>query len=97
MQAKYYVEYTLILSTSTLLPGNVNIVAGGSPSAIIYDPNNGYIYVADAGTNVVYVIDPNTNHIIDKIPVGNEPIAMFYDSKNGYIYMLLIMKVDPFL
>ena len=38
---------------------------------VAYDPSNGYIYVADSGSDSVSVINGATNTVIATITVGN--------------------------
>jgi len=61
------------------------IPVGTWPVGVAYDPSNGYIYVADSGSNTVSVIDGTT--VIATIPVGIEPAGVAYDPSNGYIYV----------
>jgi 40-residue YVTN family beta-propeller repeat len=83
-----YVKYTLDLLNNTLINGNfVNTVNGLGPWGIAYDPSNGYLYVADYGSDTVSVIDGATNTVIAKITVGIYPKGVAYDPSNGYIYV----------
>lgn len=81
------------ISTSTF-QGNYSTV---SIFDMIYDPGNGYLYGsgfysnASSSTpipeNVLMVINPNTNKVIDMIQLSSQaPDQMAYDSANGYIY-----------
>jgi len=84
-----YVKYTLDLTNNTLINGNFVTTAGAintmHPLGIAYDPSNGYIYVADAGSDTVSVINGTT--VIATIRVGSEPAGIAYDPSNGYIYV----------
>ncbi len=82
-----YVKYTLVLINNTLLKGNVPYGNGIAPCALAYDSANGYIYVANGGSNTVSVINGATNTVIDNITVGNRPYAIAYDPANGYVYV----------
>ena len=64
-----------------------NITVGSNPEGIAYDPSNGYIYVADHGSDTVSVINGTT--VIATIPVGpvSGPTGVAYDPSNGYIYV----------
>lgn len=93
------------MNTSPGSPGVIAIINGTSivstitsgvvshPWAVVYDPSNGYIYVADENGSVVNVI--GGNKVIDTIFTGYNPnssIGMFfggiaYDSANGYVYV----------
>ena len=50
-----------------------------------YDSGNGYVYVANSGSNNVSVISGTT--VVATIPVGNIPYGVAYDSENGYVYV----------
>lgn len=58
---------------------------GGSPSAglpyaIVYDPNNNFVYFTDNDSNRISVIDTSTNRIIFKnVTVGQFPSGIAYD------------------
>ena len=84
-----YVKYTLILVNNTLVNGNFVVYTGNAlaPYGIAYDPSNGYIYVTDAGSGTVSVINGATNTVIATIPVGIWPWGVAYDPSNGYIYV----------
>ena len=83
-----YVKYTLDLLNNTLINGNFVITSNATePWGIAYDPSNGYIYVADTGSNTVSVIDGANNTVIATIPVGRGPSGVVYDPSNGYIYV----------
>ncbi len=65
-----------------------NIIhVGTSPFDIAYDSDNGKMYVADAGSNTVSVINASTHQIIATIPVGVEPFGVAYDSGNKKVYV----------
>jgi len=81
-----YVKYTLDLISNTLINGNfVNKGNAMEPWGIAYDPSNGYLYVADTGSNTVSVINGAT--VIATIPVGFYPWGVAYDPSNRYIYV----------
>ena len=61
------------------------IPVGPYPEGIAYDPSNGYIYVANDGSNTVSVINGTT--VIATITVGQWPTGVAYDPSNGYIYV----------
>jgi len=78
---------TLVLSNGTLVPGNVLPASGGYPVAVAYDSANGYVYVANYGSNNVAVINATTDKVVDWVPVGVSPDALVYDNANGYVYV----------
>ena len=73
-----------------------NITVGAAPTGVVYDSENGYVYVASA--DAVSVID-GSNKVIETIPLqglSNNGIAQMnfgslnliaYDSKNNMIYV----------
>src|SRR5205823_6460571 len=61
------------------------VPTGTYPLAVAYDSGNGYIYVANPGSNAVSVI--NGTAVVATLPVGNQPYGVGYDSGNGYIYV----------
>ncbi|WP_054849815.1 YncE family protein [Vulcanisaeta sp. JCM 14467] len=83
-----YVKYTLLCDNELQSgPLNYTVLCATSPRGIIYDPLNGYIYIADDYANTVDVLDPMNNSIIATIPVGLYPYYITYDPKNGYLYV----------
>lgn len=77
-----------VISGSTLqivglIPGEGNY-QGGSPSAglpyaIVYDPNNNFVYFTNNDSNRISVIDTSTNRIIQNVTVGQFPSGIAYD------------------
>ncbi len=69
------------------------IATGRLPAAIIYDPSNRYIYVANYGSNSISIYNGLTANTpaIAQISVGNGPgagfNAMTYDGVNGNVYV----------
>ena len=49
------------------------IPVGSSPAGIAFNPDNGFLYVANLDSNTVSVIDPATNTVVVTIPVGSGP------------------------
>ncbi|EQD58010.1 hypothetical protein B2A_04568, partial [mine drainage metagenome] len=75
--------------------GPINVMSGEpTPTGIIYDPANRYVYVADYCANQVAIYDgTNTTSTgpIGTLAVGQGPGAgfnsMIYDSTNGNVYV----------
>jgi YVTN family beta-propeller protein len=67
------------------------IIVGSQPvsihfilnNGIAFDPDNGFMYVANQNSGTVSVIDPPTNTVIDTIPVGATSIAIAFDLDTG--------------
>lgn len=53
----------------------------------VFDPANGYIYVANEGSGSVSVIDGSTNQVINTIIGVADPVQLAYDSANEDIYV----------
>ena len=62
-----------------------NVSTGANPSAIAYDPSNGYIYVANYGGGTVSII--NGTALVTTVSTGSQPNGALYDSANGYVYV----------
>ena len=83
-----YVKDTLVLSNNTLVKGNfINSGNGIHPTGVSFDSSNGYVYVTNLGSNIVFVINGATNKVIDNITVGSFPKGVSFDSSNGYVYV----------
>ena len=65
-----------------------NITVGNGPEQMLYDPSNGYIYVANTMSNSISVIDPSIRAAIKTITSLSRPLYMLYDPSNGYIYVV---------
>jgi YVTN family beta-propeller protein len=59
------------------------------PVGLAYNPANNYIYVPALGSNRVFVIDSNTNSVIDVVAlgIGNRPSAIAYNPINHNMYV----------
>ncbi len=62
------------------------VTVGSQAEAAAYDPINGYMYVANYGSNTVSVIN-SSNSVIATFNVGSGPNAIAYDPSNYYIYV----------
>ncbi len=66
----------------------ISVISVGSlPETGVYDPYNGYVYIANALSNNVSVINTVTNTVIASIPVGKEPVGIAYSSVSNDIYV----------
>src|SRR3989442_13193252 len=61
------------------------VAVGVYPVGVAYDSGNGYVYVANLGSNDVSVISGTT--VVATIPVGIGPHGVAYNSENGYVYV----------
>jgi YVTN family beta-propeller protein len=62
-----------------------NIDVGSEPTSATYDPANGYVYVTNALSGNVSVIDGT--RVAGTVSVGSEPESATYDGTNGYVYV----------
>ncbi|MCI4345502.1 MAG: YncE family protein [Thermoplasmata archaeon] len=66
--------------------GNSSSIHVGSwPEGAAYDPTNGYLYVANSGSNNVSVI--NGTKLIATVGAGSSPVSVTYDGTNGFVYV----------
>jgi 40-residue YVTN family beta-propeller repeat len=63
------------------------IAVGTSPHGVAYSPSNDRIYVANASSNNVSVINPATNTVVTSIAVGTSPHGVAYSPSNDRIYV----------
>jgi YVTN family beta-propeller protein len=64
------------------------INVGTNPFNMIYNPDNGNLYVVDNPSNTVYVISRSNNQIIGSISVNLHPDRIVYDPDNHNLYLL---------
>ena len=72
-------------SNPTLVTGNISTQS--NPYGMAVDTMNGYLYVADYGTNNVSIINPSTGMIMKNITVGTNPEFIAFDSANNFLYV----------
>jgi YVTN family beta-propeller protein len=80
---------TYQVTENDALPGFVvdTIPVGTFPFDVAFNPDNGFLYVANAGSNTVSVIDPATNTVVATITVGGSPIGIAFNPDNGFMYV----------
>src|SRR6188472_2097320 len=87
--------FTLMILVSSL---GVNHVFGDSvistisvekfPQAIVFNPANNNIYVANNNSNSISIIDSNTNTVLKEVDVGRDPVALEFNPANNNIYVV---------
>jgi YVTN family beta-propeller protein len=76
---------SVIDGTSNTVTGTIPV--GSNPLEAAFDPDNGYIYVANEGSGAVSVIDGSKNAVIATIPGVLDPVRLVYDPSNHHIYV----------
>jgi YVTN family beta-propeller protein len=65
--------------------GHVHL--GGDPRAVMLSLDGRFVYVAQAASNDVAVVDAHTLQVVGTMPTGRTPSAMALDTMlNGYLY-----------
>lgn len=75
------------VGVSTLSVNTTAIQLPGGPSGMVYDPANGFLYVADYQSEGVSVINTTTNTLVTTIHTGLNAWMFALDSLNGLIYV----------
>jgi YVTN family beta-propeller protein len=63
------------------------VSVGDSPRALTATPDGSYVYVVNAESNTVTVIQTSDNTTIDAIPVGNYPRGVAVTPNGEYLYV----------
>jgi YVTN family beta-propeller protein len=69
----------------SLPEGIPSVKAGSYPTSAAFDPENGYVYVANYLSSTVTVINDTT--VVGSVNVGMGPNSTTYDPVNGYVYV----------
>lgn len=74
-----------VIATLTLEPGS-------GPVAPAYDPGNGLLYLPEVASDLILVISPTTNAILESIRIGpgipyTTPLTPVYDPATGRLYV----------
>lgn len=83
----------VLTGTFALLPLNFSgyaptcTFAGSHPTADLYVPSNGILYVADEAQNVVLVVNATTHAIESEIGVGCSPVALAYAPSTNTLFV----------
>ena len=88
MYVSNYVDanVVIVIDTNTNAVIGNPIPVGEGPNGMAFDPVNQRIYVAHDRDDTVYVINTNTNTVVDKIFVGSETTNIAYDPINQRMY-----------
>ncbi len=64
-----------------------SVQVGASPYGMAFNPSTGTVYVANADSNNVTIINGTSGAIEGSIPVGAYPTLVAFDSESGSIYV----------
>jgi DNA-binding beta-propeller fold protein YncE len=84
---------------STLKPlGRIRVA--DDPDAVLYDPKDDLIYVANGDAGLATLIDPQKQAVVGTIALGGKPEFPAFDSNSGLIYQNIestneLVAVDP--
>lgn len=73
--------------TATSNPVIATIPVGNRPVALAYDSTNNTIYVGNAGSSNISVINGSRDVVTATIPVSGIPSGMAFDPLNGLVYV----------
>jgi YVTN family beta-propeller protein len=77
---------TVLVLDAGSLETKATIPAGVMPHEVTFSPWGGSVYVANAFSNNVMVIDPSTRQVVNTIPVGDLPVGP-WQGNNGFVYV----------
>jgi YVTN family beta-propeller protein len=81
----FFVMFTEIIVAAHA--DEIPIPVGIRPIGIAYNGENGNIYIANANSSTLSVIDTRANSVIATVLVGSFPYAVSSDNMNEYIYV----------
>jgi YVTN family beta-propeller protein len=89
--------YLFIVLMASALPSGVNevfgdlvtsvIPVGSFPQALVFNPSNNNLYVANRDSGMVSVIETANNTVIKNIAVGASPQALVFSPFNNNTYV----------
>lgn len=76
-----------LIGYSTNVVASSGVPVGNGGQELVYDPDNGNIYVANYNPSYnIVVVSGSTNHVLATISDSGGPTGIAYDSVNHYIY-----------
>ncbi len=78
------VSGSAVAQTITFTRSVNSIPVGSGPIGLAYDSANGYVYVANGGSNNISVL--SGTKVIASVPAYNSPWGLAYDAADGYVY-----------
>jgi YVTN family beta-propeller protein len=61
--------------------------AGTNPDAVAFDDENGELFVANAGSANLTIINGSTDRVLGVVTVGTDPAALAFDNANDRLYV----------
>jgi YVTN family beta-propeller protein len=58
-----------------------------SPVGIAVNPSASWIYVTDIGSNLIHVIDGQTNKLLSNVSAGMKPVSIAIDIRSNILYV----------
>ncbi len=65
---------------------STNFTISGTPTSMIFDSTNGYLYTALQGGNIIVSDSSSGNSVVGTIPTSGTVTAMVYDSSTQKVY-----------
>src|SRR6187551_746689 len=89
LSSTYLFSNSVVALTETSKTSNIafSIPVGIHPTGIAVNPNNNKIYVANAGSDSISVIDGLSTRLLNKITVGDNPIDIEVNPSNNKVYV----------
>jgi YVTN family beta-propeller protein len=63
------------------------ISVGQSPWSIAFNPSNNYLYVTNADSDTVSIIDGSSNTVVDTLAGFSAPRGIAFNPSNNYLYV----------
>ena len=85
----------IIISSAGMVLGDLVTAAipvGEFPQALVFNPSNNNIYVANRDSGTVSVIDSTNNTLLENVVVGSEPVALEFNPSNNDIYVANVVS-----
>src|SRR5579859_359613 len=76
---------TTLDSGTGAVVGSVSV--GQSPQAMVFDPRNQRVFVANQGDGSVSVLDARVGALIGHVSVGREPLAVVISPERGRVFV----------
>lgn len=81
------VTQTVVLSNGSVVSGNFFPTNAAGLNAVVMDDSADSVFVVDALSDNVSVINASTGDLLATVPVGATPVSATYDTHNGLVYI----------